>query len=205
MVISPEMRNRFPSSLSSFNLSLTRGNLCNSTDAAPVVWKPPDSVCSVNIRGERFQSPNDPLKWLQSTINIFPSITSFCISVFESLIVFIRADSEARTQRRSGPQVHLIWDRCGSWLAQTSSGENRKSVFDWAADIWHHRHAAHHDGSHRVTSGGRGCNQHPDSDPVVTEEPRFAYDFSLQVISLFLMLLLNRHDDLPLILTNTSS
>lgn len=127
------------------------------------------------------QSPNDPLKWLKSTINIFPLITSFWISVFESVIVFIGGDSEARTERRSGPLMHFIWNRCGSWLAPTSGGESGKSVFDWAADTWHHRHAAHHDGSHGVTSeveqrrlGAAGWNRQ--TLVTLTEEPGFDYD-----------------------------
>lgn len=127
------------------------------------------------------QSPNDPLKLLKSTINIFPSITSFWISVFESVIVFIGGDSEARTERRSGPLMHFIWNRCGSWLAPTSGGESGKSVFDWAADTWHHRHAAHHDGSHGVTSeveqrrlGAAGWNRQ--TLVTLTEEPGLDYE-----------------------------
>lgn len=131
------------------------------------------------------QSPNDPLKLLKSTINIFPSITSFWISVFDSVIVFIGGDSEARTERRSGPLMHFIWSCCGSWLAPTSGCESGKSVFDWAADTWHHRHAAHHDGSHGVTRGHirgraetpRGRRVEP-TNPVVTltEEPGLDYE-----------------------------
>lgn len=71
--------------------------------------------------------------------------------------------------------------------------------------------------SWRVTRGHTGSHQRSSRDasgppggtdnPVVTltEEPGLDYDVLFLIISLFLILLLNHRDDLPLISTNTSS